>query len=148
VCGMNTSFTREMTPAYFFLPDLWVEDGSPGGWHLSRHDDIWGGYVVKRLMDRKGDLMSFGGPIVEHTRLTPAEKTTKIEHYMHLLAWRFFELTDTAVERTATGDYSTMFADFTDAYLSEVGRMEAPRHFKAIYHQLGESMARWAAVFS
>src|SRR3954466_15643522 len=59
VCGMNTSFVRELIPAYFFLPDVWVADGSPGGWQLSRHDDIWGGYVLKKLMDKRGDLLSF-----------------------------------------------------------------------------------------
>ena len=52
LCGMNTAFTAELTPAFFFLPDLWID-----GWQLSRHDDIWGGYVVKKLMDRRGDLL-------------------------------------------------------------------------------------------
>src|SRR4051794_27458300 len=36
VCGMNTVFLADLTPAYFFLPDIWIE-----GWQLSRHDDIW-----------------------------------------------------------------------------------------------------------
>jgi hypothetical protein len=148
VCGMNTSFVRELTPAYFFLPDLWVDDGSPGGWQLSRHDDIWGGYVVKKLMDRRGDLLSFGGPVVEHTRLTAGEKTAKIEHYMHLLARDFFPLVDAAAASVRTGGYDTMFADFTEAYMSEVGRSRAPRHYVDVYRRLGESMQRWAAVFS
>jgi hypothetical protein len=148
VCGMNTSFVRELTPAYFFLPDLWVEDGSPGGWQLSRHDDIWGGYIVKKLMDRRGDLLSFGAPIVEHTRLTAGEKTAKIEHYMHLLARDFFPLVDVASDRVAAGDYERMFADFTEEYMVEVGRAAAPRHYVDIYRRLGESMQRWAAVFA
>ena len=147
VCGMNTSFRRELTPAYFFLPDLWVDDGSPGGWQLSRHDDIWGGYVIKRLMDKKGDLLTFGGPIVEHTRLTPAEKTTKIEHYMHLLAWGFFELVDAAAADVATDSYHSMFSDFCDRFLAEVARSTGPRHYVDIYRRLGESMERWARCF-
>jgi len=148
VCGMNTSFVRELTPAYFFLPDLWVDDGSPGGWHLSRHDDIWGGYVAKKLMDRRGDLLTFGSPIVEHTRLTAGEKTAKIEHYMHLLARDFFPLVDAAAGRIAVGDYRTMFADLAEEFMVEVGRRAAPSHYASIYRQLGESMTRWAAVFS
>jgi Reversibly glycosylated polypeptide len=147
VCGMNTSFVRELTPAYFFLPDLWVEDGSPGGWQLSRHDDIWGGYIVKKLMERRGHLFSFGAPIVEHTRLTAGEKTAKIEHYMHLLARDFFPLVDTAAARVTPGEYDEMFADFTEEFMSEVGRSRAPRHYVDVYRRLGQSMQRWAAVF-
>jgi hypothetical protein len=148
VCGMNTSFVRDLTPAYFFLPDLWVEDGSPGGWQLSRHDDIWGGYVAKRLMEKRGDLLTFGSPIVEHTRLTAGEKTAKIEHYMHLLARDFFPIVDAAAGSIATTDYATMFASFTDAYLTEVGRSQAPRHYVDVYRRLGEAMQRWAALFA
>ncbi|MFP5256683.1 MAG: hypothetical protein ACLGI8_12650 [Acidimicrobiia bacterium] len=148
VCGMNTSFVRELTPAYFFLPDLWVEDGSPGGWQLSRHDDIWGGYITKRLMDVRGDLLTFGGPVVEHTRLTAGEKTAKIEHYMHLMARDFFPLVDAAASRVRSGDYARMFADLTEEYLVEVGRCTGPRHFVQIYRELGASMQRWAEVFA
>ena len=148
VCGMNTSFVRELTPAYFFLPDLWVDDGSPGGWQLSRHDDIWGGYIAKKLMDRRGHLLSFGGPIVEHTRLTAGEKTAKIEHYMHLLARDFFPLVDAAAARVAPRDYDVMFADFAEEFMSEVGRSSAPMHYVDVYRRLGVAMQRWAAVFS
>lgn len=148
VCGMNTAFTADLVPAYFFLPDLWVEDGSPGGWQLSRHDDIWGGYVLKKLMDKRGDLFSYGGPIVEHTRLTPSERTTKIEHYMHLMAREFLAAADAAAERVPVGEYGPMFAAFTEEFLGEVTRSTAPVHYRDIYRRLGESMARWAAVFS
>jgi Reversibly glycosylated polypeptide len=148
VCGMNTSFRREVTPGYFFLPDLWVQDGSPGGWQLSRHDDIWGGYVVKRLMDKRGDLVSFGGPIVEHTRLTPGEKTTKIEHYMHLMAWGFFEMADAAAARISTEDYAPMFAAFADEFVAEASRRTAPRHYREVYLALGDWMQRWAKIYT
>lgn len=148
VCGMNTSFVRELAPAFFFLPDLWVEDGSPGGWQLSRHDDIWGGYVAKRLLDLRGDLMTFGPPVVEHTRLTAGTKTAKIEHYMHLMARDFFALVDAASERVRPGEYARMFADLTEAFLGEAGRQRVPRHYRSTYRALGESMLRWADVFA
>jgi hypothetical protein len=147
VCGMNTSFVRDVTPAYFFLPDVRVADGSPGGWQLSRHDDIWGGYILKRLMDRTGDLLSFGAPVVEHTRLTSGEKTAKIEHYMHLLARDFFPLVDEAVARVPAAGYARMFADFAEEYMVEVGRSTAPRHYREVYAELGTWMLRWAACF-
>ncbi len=92
VCGMNTAFLRELTPAYYFLPDLWVN-----GWQLSRHDDIWGGYIVKRLMDLRGDLLTFGGPVVEHTKQTRLERVVVLEQWMHLMSMPFYDLVDAAV---------------------------------------------------
>src|SRR5437867_6822919 len=100
VCGMNTAFRAELTPAYFFLPDVFVD-----GWQLSRHDDIWGGYIVKKLMDRRGDLASFGRPIVEHTRQTRLERVVVLEHWMHLMSREFYALVDEAVEATEVGSY-------------------------------------------
>ena len=89
VCGMNTAFAAELTPAYYFLPDLWVD-----GWQLSRHDDIWGGYLVKRLMDRRGDLFAFGHPVVEHTKQTRLERVVVLEQWMHLMSMGFYDLVD------------------------------------------------------
>lgn len=143
VCGMNTAFTADLTPAYFFLPDLWVD-----GWQLSRHDDIWGGYVLKKLMDLRGDLFSFGRPIVEHTRQTKLERVVMLEQWMHLMARGFFACVDAAVERVRPGDYTTMFADLTEEYLVEVARSPEPLHYTRVYRQLGEAMQRWALAFA
>lgn len=143
LCGMNTAFRAELTPAYFFLPDVWVD-----GWQLSRHDDIWGGYVTQRLMQRRGDLVSFGRPIVEHTRQTTLERVVMLEHWMHLMAMDFFACVDAAVLRVAPGSYATMFADLTEELLVEVGRSPAPAHYRQVFRELGESMQRWARVFS
>ncbi len=142
VCGMNTSFAADITPAYFFLPDLWVD-----GWQLSRHDDIWGGYVVKKLMDLRGDLFAFGRPIVEHTKQTKLERVVMLEHWMHLMAEGFFAAVDAAVERVAVGEYNRMFADFSEEFLVEAGRSPRPAHYRKIYRELGESMQRWAGCF-
>jgi hypothetical protein len=142
VCGMNNAFRAELTPAYFFLPDLWID-----GWQLSRHDDIWGGYVVKKLMDLRGDLFTFGSPVVEHTKQTRLERVVVLEQWMHLMADGFFACVDAAVSTVRVGEYATMFAEFTEAFLSEAGRSREPAHYRAVYRQLGESMQRWAACF-
>jgi hypothetical protein len=144
VCGMNTAFTAELTPAYFFLPDLWVN----GSWQLSRHDDIWGGYVVKRLMDRRGDLFTFGRPVVEHTRQTPLERVVVMEHWMHLMSTDFYALVEEAVDRVAVSGYRTMFADFTEEYRKEATRSAVPPHYRQIFIELGEAMQRWVNCFS
>ena len=142
VCGMNTAFATELTPAYFFLPDLWID-----GWQLSRHDDIWGGYVLKKLMDKRGDLFRYGRPIVEHTRQSKLERVMVFEHYMHLMAGGFFSLVDEAAASVPSGTYADMYAHFTEEYLARVDRASAPLHYRRIYRELGEAMARWAACF-
>jgi len=48
ICGMNNSFLKEAIPAYFFLPNFKV-----GNWTVSRHDDIWGGYIFQKSRLKK-----------------------------------------------------------------------------------------------
>lgn len=142
LCGMNTAFRAELTPAYFFLPDVWV-----GDWQLSRHDDIWGGYVVKKLMDRRGDLITFGRPIVEHTRQSELNRVMVIEHWMHLMSREFYELVDTAADRVRPGDYAEMFGAFVDEYGRALANSRAPAHYRRVYAELGEAMAKWSRCF-
>lgn len=143
VCGMNTAFRAELTPAYCFLPDVWVA----GNWQLSRHDDIWGGYILKRLMDLRGDLFSFGRPVVEHTRQSNLNKVMVIEHYMHLMSVNFYDLVEEAITSVVPGDYSGMFGAFTDAFRSAVGRSSAPLHYRETFAELGAAMDRWNRCF-
>ena len=118
-CGMNNAFTVDLTPAYFFLPDVWVN----GTWHLSRHDDIWGGYILKKLMDLRGDLFSWGRPIVEHTRQSKLERVVVMEQYMHLMSMPFYAIgRQPRSSRVRSGDYTTMFADFTEEFRKEASR--------------------------
>ena len=143
VCGMNTAFVAELTPAYFFLPDLWVN-----GWQLSRHDDIWGGYVVKKLMDRRGDLLAFGHPVVQHTKQTRLERVVVLEQWMHLMSMGFYDLVDEACSQVTPADYTEMFASFVQEYRAGVERSSLPAHYVAVYRTLGEWMRRWSAAFT
>ena len=142
LCGMNTAFAAELTPAYFFLPDVWVD-----GWQISRHDDIWGGYIVKKLMDLRGDLLSYGRPVVEHTRQSNLDRVIMLEHYMHLMAREFYEIVDAAVEDVRPGGYVDMFAHFTEEYQRRAERCSAPAHYRRVFVEMGEAMHRWVGCF-
>lgn len=142
VCGMNTAFAAELTPAYFFLPDIWIN-----GWQLSRHDDIWGGYIVKQLMDKRGDLFAYGRPVVEHTRQSNMNRVIVFEHYMHLMAREFYALVDEAVDAVGVADYTTMFGHFVEEYRRGVERSSAPAHYVQGFRELGEAMQRWSDGF-
>ena len=143
VCGMNTAFAAELTPAYFFLPDLWVN-----GWQLSRHDDIWGGYVVKKLMDLRGDLFAFGHPVVEHTKQTRLERVVVLEQWMHLMSMGFYDLVDDACSGVKPTGYAEMFAHFVDEYRAGVERSSLPSHYVDVYRALGEWMHRRSVAFT
>jgi hypothetical protein len=143
VCGMNTAFAAELTPAYFFLPDLWVN-----GWQLSRHDDIWGGYLVKKLMDRRGDLFAFGHPVVEHTKQTRLERVVVLEQWMHLMSMGFYDIVDAASSAVAVGGYTEMFAEFVEEYDRQVAASKLPPHYVTVYRELGEWMQRWSKAFT
>jgi hypothetical protein len=143
LCGMNTAFAAELTPAYFFLPDVWVN-----GWQLSRHDDIWGGYVLESLMLLRGDLYTYGRPVVEHTRQTRLERVVVLEQWMHLMSMGFYRAVDEAVARIRPAPYNEMFGSFVDEFCCAVDRSPEPTHYKDTYRELAVWMRRWTEAFS
>ena len=118
------------------------------GWQLSRHDDIWGGYVAKRLMDRRGDLFAFGHPVVEHTKQTRLERVVVLEQWMHLMSMGFYDIVEAAVAEVAADDYTTMFATFVEEFDRQVAGSSLPTHYLAVYRELGDWMARWSKAFT
>ena len=142
LCGMNVAFRAELTPAFFFLPDIWID-----GWQLSRHDDIWGGYILERLMAKRGDLLRFGRPVVEHTKQTNLNRVIMLEHYMHLMAMYFYDLVDAAVDAVRPADYRDMFAAFAAEYRSRAAAGRHPAHYRRAFVELGETIQRWSDAF-
>ena len=41
-----------------------------------------------------------------------------------------------------------MFAEFVDEYRSRVGSRSAPVHYRAVFAELGDWMARWSRAFA
>ena len=54
----NTALAREVVPAYFMSP------------YIGRHSDIFASYVIARLAEHFGDIISFGMPLANHARDT------------------------------------------------------------------------------
>lgn len=109
ICGMNFAFRTELTPAYFLLPNFKVS-----GWEVSRHDDIWGGYILHKIMRKAGDTLTFGQPTVEHTKLSNINNSLRYEHWMHLLNQSFYRSVDEAVSAIPLSTYHEMFADLVE----------------------------------
>jgi hypothetical protein len=54
--SQNTALAREVLPAYFLSP------------YIGRYDDIWASYIVQRIAEHLGDVVSFGNPLVRQER--------------------------------------------------------------------------------
>lgn len=52
--SQQTAIARDLIPAYFLNPNA------------GRYDDIWASFIIHRLANYFGDLVSYGSPIVSH----------------------------------------------------------------------------------
>ena len=62
ICSMNTSFQRNITPAFY---QLYMKIGG-----IDRFDDIWSGLFIKKIADHLGDSICLGKPLVYHDKRT------------------------------------------------------------------------------
>lgn len=54
--SQNTALMRDAIPAYFLSP------------YVGRYDDIWAAYIINRIAEHIGDVISFGTPLVRQQR--------------------------------------------------------------------------------
>ncbi|TSC75482.1 MAG: Uncharacterized protein G01um101430_324 [Parcubacteria group bacterium Gr01-1014_30] len=54
--SQNVAFAREVIPAYFLSH------------HIGRDSDIWASYIVRKITDHMGELVSYGRPLVKQLR--------------------------------------------------------------------------------
>jgi hypothetical protein len=67
--SQNTAFIRDLLPFLFLIT---VPGSEIGGYRARasdfRYDDIWMSYFAKLAIDKMGDIVTFGEPIVRHER--------------------------------------------------------------------------------
>lgn len=88
-CSMNMQFRAKLVPAVYQLP---MHVGVLPGWVIDRYGDIWGGFILKTLMDIKGDQMSVGGPMIRHLKDGDFLRNIWQEHLCHLVNDEFITL--------------------------------------------------------
>ena len=111
VCSMNMQFRRELIPAAYQLP-MHVE--VMPGWVIDRYGDIWGGFILKILMDLKRELMAVGAPMVRHLKEGSYERNIWQEHTAHLVNDEFVSLIRHASREIEPADYLTMMMHMAD----------------------------------
>ena len=107
VCSMNMQFRRRMIAAVYQLP-MHIE--AMPGWVIDRYGDIWGGFILKMLMDRKGEVMTAGGPMIAHLKAGDQQRNSWQEHICHLVNDEFIDLIGTSVEAIDPDSYSMMMS--------------------------------------
>jgi hypothetical protein len=67
VCSMNLAFKAQVAPVFYQMP---MEDNP---YKVGRFDDIWGGLVMKKILDHTGGYIINGSPLCRHDK---AERST------------------------------------------------------------------------
>ncbi|MBI5768236.1 MAG: hypothetical protein HZA93_10600 [Verrucomicrobia bacterium] len=113
VCSMNMHFRREVIPAVFQFPmNVRITDS----WTIDRYGDIWGGFVLKSLMDKAGDFMSVGEPLIRHHHEANISKNIKQEHFAHLVNDEFVATLSDSCAAISRGSYCDMMCHLTEEF--------------------------------
>lgn len=135
MCGMNVAFNHEIAPLMYF--------GLQGPeWGVDRFDDIWCGFVAKKIMDHLGMAVSTGIPPINHTRLSDPLINLEKEASGYRMNCEFYEFVMN--QDVVGGDVITCMK-----YMA--GRLIAyARHgskFGKYFEKYGEAMFEWASLF-
>jgi hypothetical protein len=119
VCSMNMHFRRELIPAAFQLPMhvAVVPDGV-----IDRYGDIWGGFVLKTLMDVRGDVMAVGEPMVDHLRDGDHVRNTWQENLAHQVNDEFIDVLAEARDELVVDDHLPMVGRLTELLAARAPR--------------------------
>lgn len=140
---MNVAFLAEIVPAFYQLP---MNVGVCNA-RLDRFGDIWSGYILKKLADIRGDLITIGRPAVTHTKAGNMISEIQVEHFGNLLESYFYPLVDEAIEGVSRGDYSEMYHQFALNFNRTVARAQLPKGYQALFVAMSEKMVRWSLLF-
>ncbi len=142
LCIMNVAILGEALPAFYQLPmNIPVADA-----RLDRFGDIWSGYILKRLADVRGDLVTIGQPAVTHTKAGNTLRETRVETYGHLLENYFYRFVDEAVAELSADDYAAMYGRFARGFARAADREKLPPVYDEFFATMSDKMIRWAKL--
>lgn len=111
VCSMNMHFRRFLVPAAYQLP---MHIPALPHWVVDRYGDIWGGYILRRLMAIGGHNMSVGEPRIQHNKVPSYEHNIWQEHIGHMINDEFIALLDESSADVSPSDYLTMTSQLNE----------------------------------
>ena len=140
-CSGSLQFRRELIPAVYQLP-MAVEVLS--GARIDRYGDIWAGYILKTLMDIRGDLMTVGGPLVHHQREGGSAANAAREHLAHLVNEEFVALLAECAAEVRAAGYLEMMRALHDGLRRR--REKASPILRAYLVHLDRCLSAWLAA--
>lgn len=138
---MNVGFLREVVPAYYQVP-MNVDMGNQ--YHMDRFGDIWSGYILKRIIDIKGDLLTVGEPVVEHIKEGNLNSEISKELYGHLISPIFYSTVDKAASKVDSSTYLDMYGQFASAFSEEVEKTKTNYIYNKYLKFLAKNMLLWS----
>lgn len=142
LCIMNVGLLAEVAPAFYQLP----MNTDICNARLDRFGDIWSGYILKRLVDVRNDLITIGEPLVTHTKAGNTLRETRVEHFGHLLETHFYRLVDQATDDVSPADYASMYGQFAENFAAAIDNNGLPPAYVDFFKEMSGKMIRWAAV--
>lgn len=119
LCGMNFAIWTYALPGFLFLPNLDI-----GELKIRRYDDIWGGYIFQKLMQKNHDMLTYGLPIVYHDTDIDASADAELEKDGIKFEEDFYQMVDLVIQSIDTKDYVRMFKDFAESPIWEGSAFE------------------------
>ena len=134
--GMNLAFKRELAPAFLFTPYF-----ESGGKNFRRHDDIWGGYILQKIMQKLRRKLSYGRPFVFHDTAIDAHRDAAEEHHSIEHEVEFYDLVDTCMSQIEGDSYASFFSQFAQKFSQKT------EDAGSILASLGGDFTFWAELF-
>ena len=151
LCSMNFGFTRDLLPAAYQMPmDREIIPGYP----LWRFEDIWGGYVIEALVQKRGgqDVIGIGEPTVVHLKEGNLVRETHGEHFGHLMSPYFYSFIDVGVAAIRAGTYAEMFFALYSHLVDNFDRISddllMPHAYRPYFRETFGRLERWGALFN
>jgi Reversibly glycosylated polypeptide len=119
VCSMNMHMRRKVIPAVFQFP---MHIPAMPNWVIDRYGDIWGGFLLKMLVDRRGDTLSVGAPMIGHRKSGDMLRNIWQEHVAHFVNVELITRMAEAAENVEANDYLSMMEEFTGNLSAEKGK--------------------------
>ncbi len=143
VCSMNMQFRKELIPAVYQLP-MHVE--AMPEWVIDRYGDIWGGFILKTLMDIKGDAMAVGEPMITHLKEGNFTRNIWQEHICHLVNDEFIRVLSVIKDSIKPESYLQMMEAICEGFKQNAGGSSAL--LKPYLLHLSKAMAAWNKALS
>lgn len=136
-CGMNWACNREIIPLMYFAPN----------WKVDRFDDIWCGFIAKKILDHLGYAVLSGEPLINHVRASDPLVNIEKEAAGYRMNRDFYQFISKLSPLPKHEDTPMRAIEYMGCIIE--GRPDYPD--KAIegqyWKKYGEALQIWASLF-